>query len=83
MKTIYWIALTLTVLGAINWGLWGIFQLDLVAAMFGGHTTNGARLVYSLIGVSGIFALGSSFALANENRAIGVPHTRSSMPIRR
>lgn len=40
-------------LGAINWGLYGVFQLDLVAKLLGEMTT-GAKIVYGLIGVAGI-----------------------------
>ena len=46
----------LVVIGAINWGLIGIFQFDLVARMLGTMTT-GARVVYGLIGIAGILKL--------------------------
>lgn len=46
-------ALVLTIIGAINWGLIGIFQWDLVAAIFGDMTT-GARIIYSLVGIAGL-----------------------------
>lgn len=35
MLSVYWIAVVLAVIGALNWGLVGVFQLDLVAALFG------------------------------------------------
>ena len=37
MKTAYWFALLLVIIGAVNWGLVGLFQFDLVAALFGVH----------------------------------------------
>lgn len=43
-------------LGALNWGLVGAFQTDLVANMLGDMTT-GARVVYVLIGVAGLIKL--------------------------
>ena len=53
-NTIYKIALVLTVIGAINWGLVGLANLDLVAAIFG--TLSGlSRLIYILVGISGIY----------------------------
>jgi uncharacterized membrane protein YuzA (DUF378 family) len=35
MKPAYWFALALVIIGAVNWGLVGLFQFDLVAALFG------------------------------------------------
>ena len=53
MKSIYWIALTLVVIGALNWGLVGLFGFDLVAALFG-PASSLSRLVYSLVGLAGL-----------------------------
>jgi uncharacterized membrane protein YuzA (DUF378 family) len=50
-------ALVLMVVGALNWGLWGIFQFDLVAALFGGNTSVLSRIVYTLVGVAGVVGL--------------------------
>jgi uncharacterized protein len=49
----YWISLTLVIVGALNWGLVGLFQFDLVAALFGPASAL-SRLVYSLVGLSGV-----------------------------
>lgn len=54
------IASLLVVLGAINWGLYGIWGIDLVAKAAGVETT-AAKVVYGLIGVSGILKLLSCF----------------------
>ncbi len=54
MKPVAAIALILVIVGAVNWGLWGIAQFDLVAAIFGGNTTVLARIVYALVGVAGV-----------------------------
>lgn len=56
MKALDTIALILVVIGAVNWGLIGFFQFDLVAALFGQMTVF-SRVVYSIIGISGLYAL--------------------------
>ena len=56
MKIIDKIALVLIIIGAINCGLIGLFQFDLVAAIFGNMTLI-SRIVYSLVGVSGLWGL--------------------------
>ena len=50
----------LVVIGAINWGLVGILQIDLVAKFLGDMTT-ASRVVYGLIGVAGLIKLASCF----------------------
>ncbi len=50
-------ALALVIIGAINWGLIGLFQFDLVAAIFGGQNSVLSRIIYSLVGVSGLYSL--------------------------
>ena len=56
MKVIKLIALILVIVGALNWGLIGLFDFNLVTALFG-EATLFTRLVYCLVGVSGIIAL--------------------------
>ncbi len=56
-RTLDWIALTLIIIGAINWGLIGFFQFDLVAALFGGMSSGISRVVYALVGLSGLYSL--------------------------
>ena len=51
------LALILVVIGAINWLLIGLFQFDLVAAAFGGQSGIVSRIIYSIIGLAGIWAL--------------------------
>lgn len=57
LKSLDWIALILIIVGALNWGLWGVFQFDLVAAIFGGNSSFISRIVYVLVGLSGIYSL--------------------------
>ena len=57
MKTLYYIALTLVIIGAINWLLIGIFKFDLVTSLFGDMSVL-SRIVYSLVGISGLISIG-------------------------
>lgn len=65
MKTLDYIALILVVIGAINWGLIGFFSFDLVRLIFGDMTLI-SRIVYALVGVSGLYALSFFGRLRNE-----------------
>ena len=53
---------TLVALGAINWGLYGLFNMDLVANLLGSMTT-GSKIVYGLIGVAGVMKVGWLFGM--------------------
>ncbi len=53
MKVIDKIALVLIIIGAINWGLIGLFKFDLVATLFGNMSVL-SRIVYTLVGISGL-----------------------------
>ncbi|MDK2821634.1 MAG: uncharacterized protein PWP31_1599 [Clostridia bacterium] len=57
MSSIDRIALILVIAGALNWLLVGLFRYDLVAALFGGETAMLSRIIYSLIGLAGIWAI--------------------------
>lgn len=57
MKWITAAALLLVVVGAVNWGLWAIAEVDLVAELFGGNTEAASKVVYALVGAAGIYAL--------------------------
>lgn len=57
MSALKRIALILVIIGAVNWGLIGFFQFDLVAAIFGGQDAALSRVIYSLVGLSGLFCL--------------------------
>lgn len=55
MKTIDIIAAVLLVVGGLNWGLWGAFEFDLVATIFGGNTALLAKFVYILVGLAAVY----------------------------
>ena len=56
MKVIDKIALVLIIIGAINWGLIGVFRFDLVATLFGEMSVL-SRIVYTLVGISGLWGI--------------------------
>jgi uncharacterized membrane protein YuzA (DUF378 family) len=51
-----WIALILIVIGGINWGMIGAFNIDLVSTLFGAMTTF-TRIVYSLVGLGALYSI--------------------------
>ena len=51
------IALLLAIIGAINWGLIGIFQFDLVAYLFGGQGALVSRIIYTVVGAAGLWCI--------------------------
>ena len=57
MKILQIIALTVMIIGALNWGLIGLFDFDLVATIFGGSGAIGSRIVYILVGISGLIGI--------------------------
>ena len=57
MKYLNVFAFFLVIIGALNWGLWGFFQFDLVAWLFHGNTTWISRLIYAIIGMAGVLSL--------------------------
>lgn len=61
MKIVDRIALILTIVGGINWGLIGIFKFDLVAWLFGGQDAVLARIVYTLVCISAIWCISLLF----------------------
>jgi uncharacterized membrane protein YuzA (DUF378 family) len=67
------IALALTTVGALNWGLVGLFEFDLVATLAGvqfGETNLASRVVYGLVGLSGLYLISYlPRALARGNEA--------------
>ena len=54
-------SLSLVIIGAINWGLVGIFKFDLVAWIFGGQTSGFSRVIYTLVGLAGLWCISLLF----------------------
>ena len=57
METVQKILLVITIVGALNWGLIGIFGFDLVAFIFG-NASFFSRVIYTLVGICGIVNIG-------------------------
>ena len=51
------LALILSIVGGLNWGLIGIFQFDLVAWLFGGVDSIVSRIIYTLVGLSALWCI--------------------------
>ena len=60
------IALILSIIGSLNWGLVGIFQFDLVAWLFGGQDAILSRIVYTLVGLAGLWCISLLFRRAKH-----------------
>lgn len=63
-KALDYTALTIGIIGAINWGLIGFFDFNLVASLFGGMSWL-SRIIYGLVGLCGLYLI--SFYMQNEN----------------
>lgn len=55
------IALLLSIIGAVNWGLIGVFQFDVVAFICGGQGAVMSRIIYTLVGLAGIWCVSLLF----------------------
>lgn len=60
------IALALTIIGALNWGSIGLFQFDLVGWICGGAGTLWARIIFTLVGLAGIWCISLLFSSPKE-----------------
>ena len=58
-------SLILSIVGCVNWGLVGIFQFDLVAWLFGGSDSLFSRIVYTIIGLAGLWCVAFLFRRNN------------------
>lgn len=60
------LALILVIVGALNWLMVGLFQVDLVATIFGGSDSILSRAVYTLVGLAGVWAISLLFRERNR-----------------
>jgi MYXO-CTERM domain-containing protein len=71
MSTLLKLAMLIAIIGAVNWGLIGFFNWNLVDAIFGGDaremTSTASRVVYALVGLSGLVALASLRRISGEH----------------
>lgn len=57
MRIIKAIASILIILGSLNWGLYGLFGIDLIDKFFGGRNNIAGKILYTLVGLAGLFTL--------------------------
>lgn len=62
-------ALIITIIGAINWLLVGLFKFDLVAAIFGGQAAIISRIIYVIIGLAGLWCITLLFHSQNTEQS--------------
>lgn len=62
------LALVLIIIGALNWLSVGLFQYDLVASLFGGADALVSRIIYSIVGLSGVYSISLLFRDHDEVR---------------
>ena len=65
-----------TIIGAINWGLIGLFNFDLVATLFGPMTV-AARVIYTLVGIAGIVNIMLFFVDLDDVTVLETPKARA------
>ena len=65
-RTLDVIALVLMIVGGLNWGLVGLFNFDLVAALFGEMTTL-SRIVYTLVGLAALYGIATASRIAKRH----------------
>ena len=62
------IMLTLAIIGALNWGCVGIFKFDVVAWLCGGQTSTLSRVIFTLVGLAGVWCISMLFRNREEER---------------
>lgn len=67
LNAIDWIAMVLMIVGSLNWGLVGLFNFDLVAAIFGAGSAL-SRIVYVLVGIAGVWGIVMASRLGASRR---------------
>ena len=72
MKTLQIIALVVMIIGALNWGLIGLFDFNLVSFLFDGLSVVISRIIYTVVGVCGLISVVTLFmpALDGEYRTV-------------
>lgn len=65
MNALDWVAMVLLIVGGLNWGMVGLFNYDLVAALFGTQTPF-SRVVYVLVGLSALYSIYTSSKMAQR-----------------
>lgn len=69
LNTMDYIAHLLVIVGAINWGLVGFFNYDLVGALFGGAASVISRCLFALVGLAGLYVISFFFRNNRSHQA--------------
>ena len=64
------IMLTLAIIGALNWGCVGIFKFDVVAWLCGGQTSTLSRVIFTLVGLAGVWCMSMLFRNREQERDV-------------
>lgn len=67
MTAVDWVAMTLLIIGGINWGLVGLFGFDLVATLFGAMSPV-SRVIYSLVGLSALYSIYTCIKVSSHKK---------------
>ncbi|MHC5307070.1 DUF378 domain-containing protein [Bartonella sp. LJL80] len=70
MRTLNYTTLTLLIIGGLNWLLVGLFQFDLVAAIFGGQAALLSRIIYVVVGLSALYQISSLVGFSAHEREL-------------
>ncbi|MFA5133422.1 MAG: DUF378 domain-containing protein [Patescibacteria group bacterium] len=65
LNALDWIAIVITIIAAINWGLVGFFRFDLISSLFG-DMSGLSRTIYAIIGLAGLYYIFVAPALAKK-----------------
>lgn len=74
MKALDFTALTLVIVGAINWGLIGFFKFNLISTIFGGETSIISRIIYAIVGIAGLYSITTYSKMNSNDMVIGNQH---------
>ncbi|MGQ9857378.1 MAG: DUF378 domain-containing protein [Thermodesulfobacteriota bacterium] len=66
MRFLDWVSYMLLFAGALNLGIWGIFEVDVIARVFGGSTALPSKILYVLIGLSALYEIGAWKAIRHR-----------------
>lgn len=65
MNWLDWVAFVLVIIGALNWGLVGFFNWNLVSAIFGDMTTV-SKVIYDLVGIAALYMIVAGFVKSSD-----------------
>lgn len=68
MRILQKIALVFTIIGALNWGMVGLFEIDIVASLFNGSDSMISRIIYIIIAIAGLINIGLLFDHDDEKK---------------